>query len=341
MTGSVITAGTTRTQAGATAITEVITTINTSTAPSAGALLGDGVVLPSVGSGTDTIFLLNNTANPVQLYGNGTDTVNGVAGATGVVIPPNDVAVVVEALPGAWQFEAGYGSSGQYQTMLALTAISAAGTTQATGTPLVAMLNNVTTVASGTGVNLPASAAGLEITVMNNGVNPMLVYPAQGASDTINGIAATQGVIILPGTVASFNCAVAGAWTVQPASTKAAAFNTNSAVTSATLTAANISGGVASVDLQLTGTLTGASNATLPTVANLIAALHAPTVGTSYRLRITNASSGAYTWTVLTATGWTLTGTMTVAQNTWREFVLTLTSLTAATLQSVAVGTYS
>jgi hypothetical protein len=32
---------------------------------------------------------------------------------------------------------------------------------------------------------------------------------------------------------------------------------------------------------------------------------------------------------------------MTIAQNTWREFVVTLVSLTTATLQSVAVGTYS
>ena len=40
-------------------------------------------------------------------------------------------------------------------------------------------------------------------------------------------------------------------------------FNANTAVASATLTAANISGGTDSVILNLSGTLTGAANATL------------------------------------------------------------------------------
>jgi hypothetical protein len=44
---------------------------------------------------------------------------------------------------------------------------------------------------------------------------------------------------------------------------------------------------------------------------------------------------------VTTNTGWTLSGTMTIAANTWREFVVTLNTLTTATLQSVATGTYS
>ena len=49
--------------------------------------------------------------------------------------------------------------------------------------------------------------------------------------------------------------------------------NSNTAVASTTLTAANIAGSFDTVFLNMTGTLTGAANATLPTVAALAAAL--------------------------------------------------------------------
>lgn len=236
MAGSVITAGTTRTQAGATQITADIVTVNTSTAASGGTLVGDGVALPQVGSGTDRIFFINNTANPVQVYGFNTssDTINGIAGSTGIATPPFSSGTFIEATPGAWSF-----------------ALDAA---------------------------------------------------------------------------------------------PVAAFNTNTATSGTTLTAANVAGGAASVDLALTGTLGAGANAQLPTVAGLLPSLWAASQGASYRLRICNQSSGAFSWTVTTNTGWTLTGTMTIAQNTWREFVVTITNAGAtptATLQSVATGTFS
>jgi|SRR5579863_1402970 len=450
-----ITAGTTRTQAGATALTREVNRIDTSTAPATGSTLGDGVALmPSV-AGLD-VTVINNTANPIQVYGNGSDTINGVAGATGVPIPPGDVATFECAIAGAWHFEAGVGAAGNLPVELAADGISAAGSTQANATQLVAALNRVTTataaqgvklpasaagldvivenhsgvaivvygsgsdqiddvaaatgvnqmdssvviftcyapgkwysnglatgyaktaqsgtvletmqfadavaaagssqgtatqlsaglntvstVSAGQGVNLPASAPGLQVTVINTGANPLTVYPAQGASDTINGEAATAGVQLFPGTAAQFNCTAAGAWTTQPATTRMSAFNSNAATAGATLTAANITGGAADVFLAMTGTLGGAANAQLPTVANMVAALHAPTVGTSFKLRVINRSSANFAWTVTTNTGWTLTGTMSVAQNTWRDFVVTLTALSTATLQAVGTGTDS
>jgi len=97
--------------------------------------------------------------------------------------------------------------------------------------------------------------------------------------------------------------------------------------------------------LNLTGALTAAANVQLPTVANLKSALPAnaqanPT-GLSFQLRMINSSSGAFAWTVTTNTGWTLGGTMTLAQNTWRDFIVTFTSATTATLQAVGTGTNS
>ncbi len=113
-----------------------------------------------------------------------------------------------------------------------------------------------------------------------------------------------------------------------------------------TLSAAQVTGGTANVTLILSGTLGAGANAQLPTVAALIAATPGFIAGYSYNLRIVNTSSGAYAWTVTTNSGsgtWTLTGTMSIAQNTFRDFVVTVTSLTtpAATITSVATGTYS
>ena len=338
-----ITAGTTRTQAGATALTADYSRIDTSTAPAAGTILGDGVLLPASTAGL-SVAVVNNTAYMVQMYGNGSDTINGVAGVTGVALPPGDVAFLVCAVAGAWYFEAGLGSSGQLSAQIAGDTITAAGTSQATGTQLAAQMNNITTVAAGTGVNLPASAPGVSVVVQNNGANPLQVYPKIGATDTVNGAAATVGVLLHPGSVATFNCTTAGAWSVESTSPVQAALNSvTSADSNIVLTAAQVSGAVAAVDTQLAGGVayTAGRNLQLPTVASLIAVLHSPTIGTSYRLRITNAQGGAFAATVVTNTGWTLTGTMTIAQNTWREFVVTFTSLTAATIKSVAVGTYS
>jgi hypothetical protein len=122
------------------------------------------------------------------------------------------------------------------------------------------------------------------------------------------------------------------------------AYNTNTAVTATTLTAAEMTGGFVGVTLNLTGTLTAAANATTDTAANIVAAIPQAQryVGFTYKLRVINSSSGAFAWTVVGGTGVTVTGTATVAQNTWREFVVTLgASLTAVTLQNVGTGTYS
>lgn len=335
-----ITAGTTRTQAGATALTKQYNRVDTSTAVATGAVLGDGVSLPVATPGA-WVAVINNTSNNIQVYGNGADTVNAVTNTVGIAQLPKSIDMYHCVVAGAWFVESGIGFVGAMNTVLAADAITAAGTSQATGTQLAASINTVGTVASGTGVNLPASAVGLDVIVINMGANPLLVYPFIGATDTINGIAATVGVSLFPGSTATFNCTAVGAWTVQPATTKLAAFNTNSATAGATLTAANITGGAASVDLAMTGALGAGANAQLPTVAAMTLAMHCPTVGTSFRLRVCNQSSGNFAWTITTNTGWTVTGTMSIAQNTWREFVVTLTSLTTATIQNVAVGTFS
>jgi hypothetical protein len=111
--------------------------------------------------------------------------------------------------------------------------------------------------------------------------------------------------------------------------------------TSFTATAAQVSGGDALVVLNLTGTLAAGQNITLPTVASLLAVIQP--AAQAYTLRIINSSGANFAWTVVTNTGWTLNGTMTIAQNTTRDFIVNVTSASAATatLQSIGTGTYS
>lgn len=105
------------------------------------------------------------------------------------------------------------------------------------------------------------------------------------------------------------------------------------------LTGANITGGTVKSYLNLTAALGAGAQATLPTVAQLVTAMQAagitPVAGGSYEFEVMNSSSGNFAWTIATNTGWTLNGTMTVAQNTLRRFIITFSSLTAASLQSL------
>lgn len=95
--------------------------------------------------------------------------------------------------------------------------------------------------------------------------------------------------------------------------------------------------------LNLTGTLGGGAAITMPTAANLLASIPNPYINQSFNLRIINSSAATFTWTVTTSTGNTLNGTQTIAQNTWRDYYVTITNVLApaVTYQAVGTGTQS
>jgi hypothetical protein len=99
----------------------------------------------------------------------------------------------------------------------------------------------------------------------------------------------------------------------------------------AALTAAQVLGGLILRDCA------GAGRAdTPPTAAQLMAVLGTGVpVGTSFRFTIRNTSDGAETITISAATGVTLSGTMTIAQNNSKDFLVVVTSATAYTLYSL------
>jgi hypothetical protein len=119
--------------------------------------------------------------------------------------------------------------------------------------------------------------------------------------------------------------------------TEYAAIATN---TPATPTGAQFAG-AQDVTINLTAVLLGAGTLNTPTAVQIVAAIPGAQVGQTYKLRIINSSAGAFAWTVTAAAGVTLNGTMTIAQGTWRDFYVTLTSLTAVALQERGTGTQS
>lgn len=117
------------------------------------------------------------------------------------------------------------------------------------------------------------------------------------------------------------------------------------ATDTATLTVAQITGGAIGKSVAvLTGTPTAAAAYTLPLVTAVTAAFNSTNnpcyVGMTWLLSIRNTSAGANTITTTTNTGWTLAGTMTVAQNTVSTYEAEITSCASstATLTSLAVG---
>lgn len=114
-----------------------------------------------------------------------------------------------------------------------------------------------------------------------------------------------------------------------------------SAVTALNQTTGSIPAGIL-VAAQETFIIT--SNATpgaqlVRTAAQMLADVPGILLGQGLTFRIVNTGAGTLTLTADAGATVTLSGTMTVATNTFRDFVITFNSATTATIQSVGVGT--
>jgi hypothetical protein len=78
------------------------------------------------------------------------------------------------------------------------------------------------------------------------------------------------------------------------------------------------------------GTPTAAATYTLPTPALLVAGITDCQVGDSFTFLVNNKSTGANTITIAEGSGATSDGTLTVAQNVIRPFVVIVTNVTAS-----------
>jgi hypothetical protein len=158
-----------------------------------------------------------------------------------------------------------------------------------------------------------------------------------GTGVTVSGIS-----IVPPLSIGTFlvTYTAAGTFTVvglgsAPLANLPAAKFTTGALESATFAAADLTG-ADFVTYNNTGTTPG--TLTTRTATQMFGDTPNAQVGQSYMLAIRNSSSGANTLTVGAGTGVTLTGTMTIAQNVTRLFVVTFTSATAVTIQSMGIS---
>lgn len=215
----------------------------------------------------------------------------------------------------------------------AITAFATGG--QASATALTANINRITTCATaGDSVKLPTAAPGLSVVVINDGAAACDIFPVTG--DQIDTLAANTAIRVAAGSRAVFYCTVALIWVSMPTPLPYAKYTLN-ATAGATTAAAGDLTGAAVVSAAYSG-VSGAA-LTTRTATQMFADTPNARVGDRYLLILTNTSAG--TTTLTAGTGVTLTGTMTLATNTVRQFIVTFTSATAITIQSIAVGTIS
>jgi hypothetical protein len=89
--------------------------------------------------------------------------------------------------------------------------VARAGGGQANATAITTQTTRVITVAApGDSVVLPPSQPGLELIIINHGINPMQVYGL--GSDMINDVASATGVSQMQGSVVIYTCVSTGAW---------------------------------------------------------------------------------------------------------------------------------
>ena len=108
------------------------------------------------------------------------------------------------------------------------------------------------------------------------------------------------------------------------------------ALSGATLTTGLATG---ASNVYLTASAASGTTLTTRTATLMFADIPNAQAGLVYSFTLTNTSAG--TTTLAGGVGVTVTGTATLATNTWRAFVVTINSATTMTFQSVATGTMS
>ena len=195
-------------------------------------------------------------------------------------------------------------------------------------------------------INVPASAIGIAIKDGAKNVNIAGTYlsPDSGTPTQVYvyGLTGSSNIYLnianpisdrITGAVAfdPTKIIVAGANRPLPA-TKFTSIN----VTVGTLAANAITGAQHTVCLSTNAT---PGTQTTRTATEMVSDTGSVIIGDVYHLRIANTGAGVFT--LGAGSGVTVTGTATVAQNTYRDFRVTFNSMTAMTFQNIGAGTYA
>lgn len=174
---------------------------------------GDSVLLPPSQVGLQVKVINTNDAHYMEVFPNGTDTINLGAASAGIPQLPDTTIVYTCTTLGNWItsiISINFPVPTLFPSATGIVALAGGG--QAGATPLVSYINTVPTVATnGDSVLLPPSVVGLQVKVINtNATNYMEVFP--NGTDTINLGAASAGVPQLPETTIIYTCTTLGNW---------------------------------------------------------------------------------------------------------------------------------
>lgn len=190
-TDAVTAAGTT--QATATAVQEQIIRVTTCAA-------GAGIVLPSttqvpgstspeagsiVPNGGAWIIVRNSTANALQVYGSGSDTIEDSAATVGVSIPPNSTSLFISSVTGKWYSD---GNAPDQSTFVSTTVLASyiTNTTVATVSGLsTALLGGATYQIHGQLQGAASATTGIKVTL--TGTNGLTLTLANMTGWNYNG----------------------------------------------------------------------------------------------------------------------------------------------------------
>jgi len=169
-------------------------------------------------------------------------------------------------------------------------------------------------------INTPATASAInQVTVRNAAIGNSPSLSGSGDDTDVSLKLGAQGVGKIVATVAL---------------TRFFSVTTNNTASDQTYTAAQIIAGMILRDPN-----GGARSDTLPTAANIVAAIPGAVVGTGFEFTIRNTADASETITVATpGAPVTLSGTMTIAQNNSKRFLVLLTNVSSGT---EAVTVYS
>ena len=183
------------------------------------ATTNDSVMLPPSQAGLE-MLVINHGVNPMIVYGFASDVIDDTTVGQGVQQMQNSFVLYSCATPGNWYTEGlatGFQRGTSLQTFSSSNIAANATNTQASGTPVVTMLANVTAGAAGS-VTLPVSAPGLEITIHNVSAFTVNVFPNAGGTGTekINALGNNAALALPTNTSTQFTCTTAGQWFTVP-----------------------------------------------------------------------------------------------------------------------------
>lgn len=223
-----------------------------------------------------------------------------------------------------------FGALNLHKATNAITAFAGGG--QGSATALTSTINSITTCATAAdSVKLPAATAGSVVQVSNLGAAYASVFPASG--DLIDSLAANTSISLSVGYSIIFTCSVTGSWKSVIPSPAGAKYTTGTTTT--TFAAGQLTGASFVVYNNTQGT---PGSIATRTAAQMFTDDPYARVGGTYRLRVIN-NQGTGTLTITAGSNVTLTGTMTIAINTYRDFIVTYTTAAALVIQQCGIGT--